>query len=165
MASKIFSFILVGFFSVTAFAKAKFHCSPTELEQKNCQLKARGLAITVNKEVVSINDGVWPAIGSVYGKNEALEWDKVRLRHFAKRNFLEVKFWGEPKGETMVQSLYWLVYEIRGTQLNKRIDKIIKKRHKIEDNKFLFDPMEKHGIVEFGHGKVKWWFKDQVDYF
>ena len=88
----------------------------------------------------------------MYGKNEALNGTRYVFGILVKRNF-RGEVLGEPKGETMVQSLYWLVYEIRGTQLNKRIDKIIKKRHKIEDNKFLFDPMENTALLSLAMAK------------
>lgn len=140
---------------------AKLWCSPTELNLKNCSLSHRELELNFNKSDVRVNNGVWHHLRHLKSLEKNQQWHSLGIRAFNQRVFLQAKVWVSSEVIDSIEHLKWLVWEVSGTELNLKINEVIQKRKKIEEDKYITDPLEKHGIKPTKANKLKWWYKSE----
>lgn len=150
---------LVGtlFFGAMAFGK-DVSCTKDQLIQKNCLLRAGKAQYQFLRENLSIDDGVWKGVVKVPLEVSDADWDSLRLIDRGGRRFYELKIWTPPQEGVELQSLHWLIVELKGTEVLTQINQIIQKRRSIPadgEKKYLKDKMERHQLKVNGK-KIHW---------
>ena len=149
--------LLPGLMWFPAHAKGTLKCNSEELKQRNCLLKVDKAHYQFLKDNLSIDDGVWKGVVTVPLEMEGTEWESLRLIDTAGRRFYELKIWTPPEEGVKLQSLHWLIVELKGTESTQMLDEVIQKRRPVgeKDQGWLKDTLEKHGLKTVGK-KVHW---------
>lgn len=149
-------FISLGALSQLALAKAtpsgkgakketiKKTCSVKALRQKDCHLNNGAMKIQVWNDKIFLNDKINRDLKPLPLTGKDVEWQQINLLQLKDRYFLELYLWNEADPKTEVQSLYWFVLEIKGSQLLAKLNQLIQKRKILVGTKnFKYDAKKK----------------------
>jgi len=159
----LFSTVLVLLFgramtyaSVPA-AKSHTQCLAKELQRKDCELTLKPYKVQLSGLKITWSDGTWTSIGDAPMVEEKFQWEKVNFQNFEKRHILQFWIWDDGKGEAKVQSLHWVVMELKEKQLIPHIDKIVRKREVRETKpvSYTYDSLTPHSLKKI-KGGLRW---------
>jgi hypothetical protein len=142
-------------FALAASGKTKSPqiCASAKLKLKDCQLQVGQHKVHVFQDKILLQDEFDRGMADLPLKDA--EWIEVAVRDLNKRHFLEFTAWDAPQGQGEVSAKKWYVYELKGTQANKVLEKLIQRRKRVDGGRFKYDRLEKHSLsVE--NKKVKW---------
>lgn len=151
------------FWTALALAKPEkdiLTCNKRDLGLRSCTLKQGSFRVEMQKERLRFNDGVWRNLEDEPLKGD-IEWHKVHLHNVGKKTVLEFWMWNIPKGELAVSDLLWIVWEIKGVDVEERVRQVVQKRTPKADGKgYIFDKMKKHALDAGPKGIVRWSVED-----
>lgn len=159
-------------------AKAKknsLQCSAHHLKVKSCVLEGLNLRVQVTESRISIYDGVWRSLEDFPLPGGDVEWKSVRLVKLGDKKLLEMQLWDHPLGSVGIQSLVWIVYEIKDLQLTKEFQEVLQKRSVVQlegetitpertkgqfevppQPRYLYDRLEKSRMFIDKQGRLNW---------
>lgn len=150
--------------SPAVFAKAtkrqptEAKCARQSLVQKNCLIKLGSGRYQFLKSNLTVNDGTWRQVVPLPIVVDDVEWQSLRVFDLGGRRFYELKLWNTPDA-LQIQSLHWLVVEIKGVEVQLHLDHVIQKRRieKAEGQKtnLVLDKEEKHGL-KLSKNEIQW---------
>jgi len=168
VAANIILFVLLA---SSSSSWAKSNCVSKELRLMSCEIQFKGATYRLRKESMRINDGTWRGVFYWPNSEAAVEWHTMKFRELGGRRLLVAKIWRqEPSVPALdLESLHWVVYEVSGTKVEQRFDKIIQKRRRgagtkeQPPGKYLSGKLESHLLVKeneevfwkLGHTKGK----------
>lgn len=105
-------------------------CSKKDLDLKSCHLKMGSYQVRLSRDKVTVNDGTWKAVHDLPLVEEGVVWEKVGLRKLGSRWIVEIEFWSSPLGDAGIQDLKWFLFELNGSQWEKKVEEVIQKRRR-----------------------------------
>lgn len=111
------------------WAWASRACEAKSLKLKDCHLKLGEKKLHIWNDKVFLSTNVERDMKPL--PKSTRDWAFVRVSQKAGRSFLELGLWQTPQGESAVESLSWLVYEVQNGALVQRLNKVIQKRKKV----------------------------------
>ncbi len=139
-------------------------CSTSELKAKECLLQQGPLRLQFRAETIVISDGTWRGLVDMPIRGEQVEWVALRYREMAGRQLVEILLWGEPSGEASLQSLTWIVGELKSADIDFVLSEVVSKRRfvepgvKVRQLASLSDQREPFGLKTVdGQGQIHWW--------
>ena len=113
-------------------ALAKSNCVSKELKLMNCEIALKKAQYSLSKDSMRINDGTWRGVFYWPDAESVVEWHTTKLRELGGKRLLVTKVWKkEPSVPSLdLESLHWVIYEIQGTKVELKIDKIVQKRRR-----------------------------------
>ena len=166
-------FLLLSAFvpATSAFAKTtpakltpsrpKLTCTKKELELKNCKIQSGAIELSFWKEKFSVTDQIrrrlydWPYF------HELSSWEKIQLYSTGPDHILEILVWGAPNEITSIQTQHWLIYKIQNEnadlRVEKKVEKEVRKRKNLQDNRTQADRAPAFGVRKEGTNWI-WFF-------
>jgi hypothetical protein len=134
-------------------------CAKKNLQLKNCLMKLGSNRVKAWQGKLFLNDMIERDSISIdqieTDQTKAVEWQFFKAQKLNNRWFIELGLWGPPVGEGAIESLWWVVIEIREGQFVKRLEKLIQKRKKMGEDKYKYDAKFKHELSA-KNKKVHW---------
>jgi hypothetical protein len=125
-------------------------CTHKEIERKDCLLRVGTLQLQVSQKKLTWNDGTWTSIVDAPMTEDANVWDKMKLENktLAKRTIFQAWIWDAALGENKVESLHWIVGELKERQYVPYLDEIVRKRRVKPTTPvtYSYDPLIPHQI-------------------
>lgn len=163
MKSKLIFLVILALFSgSSAWGTAKkTRCKSGELDRKACFLKIGKASYRISAEKIAIDDGTWRGVEDLPMAGENTQWHALQLNKISDREILQLQIWGEPKTAAKIQSLYWYIMEIHGTELKLLHRAEVQKRRIVppeegSEEKYIFDQSESYGLKPVKDGKIQW---------
>jgi hypothetical protein len=165
----------LGYSKTTAKKKDKLECTAKDLKAQDCRLWTQGYTVQLLHGAVVWNDGTWHTVDPLPLKEQKVEWERVRFQFFGTHPILQFWFWGDGLGETKVQSLHWFVADAEKRKFTILSEGVVRKRRleplepetfdkprdKNQKPKFLYDPLEKHGLRSVAKNGIEWQLGDE----
>jgi len=137
----------------SALAK-KLQCQSKELKLQNCEIKLDEAEYSISSTSVRIFDGTWRGVVDLPKTEKVTEWENLKLRSLGDRKILIWKVWREEDSAPKLdlESLHWVLLEIKGIKMNLLLDKIIQKRRRKspeaeeQPSRFLKGTLEAHRL-------------------
>ncbi|MCB0420045.1 MAG: hypothetical protein KDD61_03565 [Bdellovibrionales bacterium] len=120
--------VMVVVFHSRAAVRNSIRCDQRELSEKSCLLKKEDHTLRLKDNKVIVNNKVWRNIVTLPFQGESVFWNQVQLQSLGNRLFLSLMVWDNPVGEASIQTLYWLVYEIKSGNAHMKLKQEIQKR-------------------------------------
>lgn len=138
-------------------AKPHSQCFAKELQRKDCELTIKPYRVQVSRVKVTWSDGTWTSIADAPLPDEKFQWEKVTLQKIDGRWILQFWIWDDGKGEAKVQSLHWVVVELKEKQLVASTDQIVRKRvvRATEPVSYTYDREIPHSLKKI-KGGLQW---------
>jgi hypothetical protein len=143
--------------SHVARSAARTQCSQQELKRRDCSLTLAPYKVQLSHVKITWSDGTWTSIGDAPLSDEKFTWEKVNFQKMDGRFLLQFWIWDNGKGEAKVQSLHWVVLELKQKQLIAHLDQIVRKREVrgTEPVSYTYDRMIPHSIKKNKDG-LQW---------
>lgn len=144
-------------------ANSKMRCLPQDLTNKNCYLFLDKNRLHIWKDKIFLNNliardtkpiDISPS-DKFAAKLDLADWHSIKAKRLHNRWFLEMSLWGPPLSGGEVESLWWLVFEIKEGRLIKHLEKLIQKRKKIASGRFKYDKLATYDLHE-KNKKIYW---------
>lgn len=156
--------ILSLFTLPSALAQDHKECLPRELKLKSCILKTKSslkeLKVTLGPTKITWLDGSWRAIVDFPDSKNTITWQEAKLREIHSRYFLELKIWKKIEGEVKVESLQWIVAEIKDKNFHVHLSQIVGKRKPADDPskpaEEISDTMLSTSLEKKGEKEIEW---------
>ncbi len=139
-------------------------CTSEQLNSRDCLLQWERLRIHIRAQTLLVHDGTWRALADMPLQGPAVEWVSVRFREVNDRPLVEMLLWSEPRGEASIQSLTWVVAELKSASIEFVLSEVVARRRHIEQGErgrilsSLEDQREKFGLKPMdGQGPIHWW--------
>jgi hypothetical protein len=140
-------------------------CPKRGLERKDCLLKQGAFQVQVSKLKITWNDGTWTNIADIPVSGDDYQWEKIELSQLSGRWMLQMWVWDGGKGEAKVQSLHWLVGEMKDRKFTTALNQIVRRRevHATQPVSYTYDKLTPHSlvVVRKGSGKSLHWTVDK----
>lgn len=132
-------------------------CSKKELERKDCLLRLSSYKVQISKLKVTWSDGSWTAIADLPMVQEDFHWQEAKLAKMGTRWVLQIWIWDAGKGEAKVESLHWLVSELKDRAFFPKLDKVVRKREvrATPPGSYSYDREVPHGLKP-AKGGLRW---------
>jgi hypothetical protein len=155
----IFFFILQIFPIQSGAMPSKNHaqCSAKELMRKDCSLSLGKYKVQISKVKITWNDGTWASIGDLPMPGDNVEWEKITFAKIGDRFLLQFWIWDPGNGQPKVQSLHWLVGELKDRLFTNKLNQLIRKREVLMTTpvSYSYDRLVPHSLKET-KGTLKW---------
>ncbi len=139
--------------------KPATQCSHRDLMIKNCYLQMGINRVHVWRDKLFLNDliarDIEPIDTVTSDKIKVTVWQFVNAKKMGETWMLEMGFWGPPLTAGNVESLWWVVYEIKSGHFVKQVEQLIQKRKKLDNGEHRRDKMAIYGL-SLDKRKVKW---------
>jgi len=138
-------------------AKPHAQCSSKELARRDCELTLKPYKAQLSRLKVTWSDGTWTSIADAPLTEEKYQWDKVNFQKLNGRWFLQYWIWDDGKGEAKVQSLHWIVVELKDRRLIAHVDQIVRKREvrMTQPISYTYDRPLPHSLKKI-KGELRW---------
>jgi hypothetical protein len=156
-AALVVLFSLAISYATPATAPAHTQCSSKELSRRDCEVTLKPYKAQLSRMKITWSDGTWTSIGDAPLSEEKNQWEKAKFEKIDQRYFVQFWIWDDGKGEAKVQSLHWVVLELKEKQLIPLLDKIVRKRE-VRDTKptsYAYDKMISHNLKKAKSG-LQW---------
>lgn len=143
----MFGFNSFAVWEVEAKSSRSNRCDWREIKERSCLIKYKDHTLRLKGGKILVNNRVWRKIADIPYDGEKVIWDDVYVGSVARRVFLNLLVWDTPAGEASIQTLHWLVYEIKGGKAYMKLDREIQKRRWDQDSvKTIRDKRVRHEL-------------------
>lgn len=137
--------------------KQKTQCTALENKRRDCRLELPPFELQVSRLKITWTDGTWKNIADTPLPEENFQWDKISFEKINDRRFLELWIWDAGKGEAKVQSLHWIVGELKDKKFVVHLDEIVRKREvrATQPVSYTYDRVIPHSLKKT-QAEVQW---------
>jgi len=143
--------------TVIKATKTKTLCTTLENKRRDCRLQLSSYDVQLSRVKITWSDGTWKNIADAPLPDENFQWDKVSFEKINDRWFLQFWIWDAGKGEAKVQSLHWIVGELKDKKFVAYVDEIVRKRevHATQPISYTYDRVVPHSLKKT-KAEVQW---------
>jgi hypothetical protein len=139
-------------------------CDSGALKRKDCTTHVDRRRIHLRDDTMNVFDGVQRALLKMPVSGVGVEWEKIEVQSTNQRHFLSLQIWSDVDPATDLSQLHWLVFELKGVNLEKKIEDVVRRRKRVVvDGTFRFelDQVKKDLKFENIKGQIRWSFGDR----
>ncbi|OFZ20399.1 MAG: hypothetical protein A2Z20_08780 [Bdellovibrionales bacterium RBG_16_40_8] len=139
---------------------AKSICKKRHLAEKDCYFSLGKNKFQVWQDKIFLNNKVdrdFKALpqSAANLKNNAVEWSFVYGYEAKGHQLLEIGLWMPSIGSNEIETLMWVVYQVKDGALIKQLEKSVQKRKKLITGKYKADRKITYGLT-IKQSKINW---------